>query len=177
MRTLAIAAALAAACGGSGPGDQPDAGAVTLQSGDGQIELEIPAGALPPGANAAIGPGSGNAPPGAVGSSFSLTPEGLTFAKPAKLTVHTSAAGQGFLGIAFRDAQGNWQAVRGVTVDASAGTVSAPITHFSEWALFQDLLLEPDHAAILTGQTLALHIAMLASPQDLAGSGDPIPLP
>ncbi len=156
----------------------PDGGptdAQSAQSSDGKIAIAVPAGGAAAGVTVSIGGSGGHAPPGAVGSSFTLLPEGAFFAQPATLTIKVDAVATeslGTLGVAYRDAQGGWHAIRGAKVDASARTISVPIRHFSEWALFQDLLLEPDHAAVLTGGQQEIDVQMLVPPGALAGEGE-----
>ncbi len=178
----------AAGCGGSGEDDAPppapgqgiatpvgeavDAAVITtigaaggeLESADGMVRLQIPAGAL--AADQVVGVQRiTNLAPGALGEAWRLTPEGVTFATPARLTFHFTPSGIGgsapeLLRIASQDSQGYWALHEDVTLDAEEGTVAVSTRHFSDWSLVTGALLSPRSATIKPGEQLPLTLVV-----------------
>ncbi len=123
----------------------------TIVSVDVRIKVEIPAGAL--SADVAIGvqpitrtlvDGAGDAGKMA----FRLTPHGQVFTKPVKISFqYTDADLTGLnpelLGIAYQDKAGKWKGVGGVEVDKAAKTISTHVNHFSDWSIYEAILLMP----------------------------------
>lgn len=77
-----------------------------------------------------------------VGPSYALGPEGTTFNPPATITMHYDGQNfpqdinEGSLVIGYWDGQTNqWAQLKGSTVDTGNYTVSAPLTHFSTYAI------------------------------------------
>ena len=109
-----------------------------LASSDGVLSLIVPPGALTADTQIGIQPIT-NLAPGAVGTSYRLTPEGQVFATPAQLVfafTDTELAGSvlAVLRIAYQDDKGQWRAPKSVARDASAHSVSVTTMHFSDWS-------------------------------------------
>jgi hypothetical protein len=133
----------------------------SLFSTDSTLELIVPANSLSANTTISIEPITNNAPLG-IGNAYRLKPEGLAFASPATLRLHYSDAmlegtTSDALHAAYQDASGIWQGSSSMSVDNTAKTVSASITHFSDWsfaALWQltasRLLLNPGQSITLT---------------------------
>lgn len=119
-----------------------------VTSSDGAVSLSIPSGAL--ATNTSITTANATSPPPGSGSwspVVDLGPNGTTFASPVvvRLPVDVTKlpAGVPFsaLGI-YTVVNGGWVPVAGSTPDASTGTISAPISHFSVYAV----LISPNTA-------------------------------
>jgi hypothetical protein len=102
--------------------------------------LDVPPGALAADVSISIAPVAGaDAPAGALSGAYDLLPDGTTFAVPASLTMHFTpgaivGAAPDALEIGWV-AGGGWQPTPGSIIDVGAGTVSAPTTHLSRWAI------------------------------------------
>ena len=139
----------------------------SVSSADGSLKLTIPAGALGGPTTLGIQPVT-NTAPGGGGTSFKLTPDGITFAKPVQLTyrysdedlVGTSADA---LGVAFQQADGTWRMLQS-TVDRGAKTVSVNTTHFTAWSMVKGFQLLPKQATVKPGGSVALKAVVCYAP-------------
>lgn len=109
----------------------------------GRLTLDIPAGALKTGTTVTTAASKAKfADSGAVIDQFQLLPEGTVFRKPVMLVVHYDAAwlrgnSPFATGIAFLDEKdGKWYAPINGQVDTVHKTISIPITHFSQWSVY-----------------------------------------
>jgi hypothetical protein len=107
-------------------------------SSDGQLEVTIPAGALP--ANVAITVQAASAPAtGALGTVFDIGPTGTQFATPVTMTFHydsTDLASHAAAELrAATYANGGWQILPGFKEDTTAMTVSGLTTHLSPYGV------------------------------------------
>ncbi len=137
----------------------------TLQSADGKIKLDIPAGALSSTTTVSIQPVSNEAPLG-LGQGYRLLPEGVTFTKPVKITFQyddqlLGNAIEDFLWIVTQAEDGTWNAMLKSVVDTNSKTVSVEATHFSDWMLgkFIELTLAPSAATLLVGKSMDLKVS------------------
>src|SRR5262245_32393522 len=140
--------------GGGGSGKQPPGGGMptmklvgpsggAVASSDGNLAVNIPAGALP--ANVTITTEPAEAPAtGAVGTVYEIGPTGTQFAMPVTLTLHYDTA---MLGGAAESALrvatfagGAWQLLPGAVVDKQAKTVSGVTTHLSPYAIVTEMV-------------------------------------
>lgn len=131
-----------------------------VQSPDGQISIDIPAGAL--SANTAIGiqPITNEAPLGA-GNAFRLTPEGAVFAKLVTITIKYGGDMQpGLSWIATQKTDGTWLGDRNTQTDENAKTLSVKTTHFSDWVTGKliDFRLSPQSATVKVGGQVHLYV-------------------
>ncbi len=131
-----------------------------LRSEDGRLTVNIPAGALDNTVTVGIEPIRNHCPLG-LGTGYRLTPEGVTFAKPVKLTFgydNTMLKGSAaeFLWITTQKADGTWAGDLRSEPDAGTRTVSTETTHFSDWALGKmiDLALKPSSSVVKTGNSV-----------------------
>lgn len=178
--------ALLTACGGSGnddapPPDEPATAAPTpvgeplgiadratigpaggtLESSDGRLRIDIPAGALASEQEVMIQPIT-NLAHGASGPAYRLGPEG-EFAVPVRLTFYFSpedvrGTAAGMLRIASQDDAGFWELHEDATLDADEGTIRIDTRHFSDWSLVSGALLFPASATLKPGDTLPLSV-------------------
>jgi hypothetical protein len=77
------------------------------------------------------------------------------------------------LGVAFQDTDNIWYSMPDYTVDSISHTVSAPITHFSDWTDFERVKLFPQQATLWVNQTLAMELLETADP---GGGNQPQPI-
>jgi len=139
----------------------------SLSSADGRLTITVPEGALSALTTLSIQP-IGNQAPGRVGTGYRLLPEGVVFAKPVQLRfAYTDAETAGShaqaLGVAFQQTDGTWM-WQGGTPDATARTVTATTTHFSDWSLVKGLQLRPPSATVKVGGSVPLRVAYCYAP-------------
>jgi hypothetical protein len=161
---------------GTGGSIGPSGGSVA--SNDGKISLHVPPGALNSTVYVTIQPVADSIPSGK-GSVYTLSPSGLVFSTPATLTfayVDSLLSGMPpqLFGVAYKDQAGHWIGVTGGSIDTAAKTISAPITHFSEWGTYESYRVAPQQAVVLIGGTITMS-AFMTGPR-LASSDSSIPL-
>jgi Tol biopolymer transport system component len=118
-------------------------GTVTLAS---DVTLAIPAGALAAATTITVVPEAAAAGDSRLiaGSTYQFGPDGTTFRAPVTLRLAYDPAllpagvSEQHLHVVTRDAQGGeWTEVPGSTVDVATKTVTAAVTHFSEYGLME----------------------------------------
>ena len=119
----------------------PSGGAVA--SSDGNLAVNIPAGALPADVTITTAPAEAPAT-GAVGTVYEIGPTGTQFAMPVTLTLHydtvmLNGATESALRVATF-AGGAWQLLPGAVVDKQAKTVSGVTTHLSPYAIVTEMV-------------------------------------
>ncbi|HVW27290.1 MAG TPA: hypothetical protein VHC69_18115 [Polyangiaceae bacterium] len=144
----------------------------TVVSGDGQVTLTIPAGALTTATSIGIATIANTAPAG-TGFAYRFTPDGLTFAKPVTLALKPTfgqldGSSIDHVQLAFQDAQGRWQLVP-VTFDKGANTVTATTTHFTDYAYLLDLALSSETDVLFANSSTELHVVKLHTAGGYAG--------
>ncbi|WP_028296957.1 hypothetical protein [Olivibacter sitiensis] len=139
---------------------QVGAGGGRVQSPDGQIILDIPAGAL--GTNTTIGiQAITNEAPLGAGNGYRLTPEDVNFAKPITITMKYGADLQpGLCWIATQKSDGTWLGYRNTITDETAKTLSVQTDHFSDWVTGKliDFRLAPQNALVKTKGQVQLYV-------------------
>ncbi len=131
-----------------------------VQSPDGQITIDIPAGALSANASIGIQPIANEAPLGA-GNGYRLTPEDVNFAKPVTITMKYGADLQpGLCWIATQKSDGTWLGYRNTITDETAKTLSVQTNHFSDWVTGKliDFRLAPQKAIVKTKGQVQLYV-------------------
>lgn len=135
-----------------------------LRSEDGRLTVSVPAGALSSTVTVGVEPISNRAPLG-LGSGYRLTPEGVNFAKPVKLTFsYDNAMLRGtaseFLWITSQKPDGTWEGHLNSELDAATHTVSTETSHFSDWVIGKmiDLALTPSSARVKTGDSVDIMV-------------------
>ncbi|WP_350245378.1 hypothetical protein [Deinococcus sonorensis] len=154
----------------TGTGVQATIGAAggTLTTADGSVRIDIPAGALSGDQTVGLQPITRTAP-GGTGQAYRLSPEGLTFARPVRLTFSytdqdVSGSAPEVLSLGFQDVRGVWQYHRAPTRDVAAKTVSVETTHFSDWSLLEGIQLKPLSAEVEVGGSLDLQLITCLHP-------------
>lgn len=102
----------------------------SIRSEDGRLTLRVPSGALPTPTMLSISPIE-NTAPNAIGSGYTLSPVGLSFAGPAQLLLAYSdddldGTAAGALGLASQNGN-DWLALLGGAVDPVARTLFVPV--------------------------------------------------
>jgi hypothetical protein len=118
----------------------------TLISGDGNLELIVPPGALSKNTTISIQPIT-NLMPNGNGQAYRLKPSGIQFQQPIKIVFHynpeeSEDSAQLLMGIAMQDDKGQWYGLNEFTLDTVTKTISGNINHFSIWATFDQLKLK-----------------------------------
>jgi hypothetical protein len=132
----------------------------SLTSGDGQLRVTIPSGALPAATDVTIEPITALAP-WALGPAYRLGPAGLKFANPVSITFHydesqlVGTAPQ-LLWIVSQDSTGAWPYASSVVLDTTAKVLTVQSTHFSDWSLVPGIQIRPPSAEVDPGQHVAL---------------------
>lgn len=136
----------------------PSGGTVT--SADGTLSISIPAGALSGDTAISVQPIT-NYGPGGLGTAYRLGPSGMRFSVPVTLQfTYSSDSVQvpELLGVAYQDTDNIWYSMPEYTVDTVSHTVTAPITHFSDWIDFERVRIIPRDATLWVNQTLRLNL-------------------
>ena len=126
-----------------------------LQSSEGGLALDVPAGALPSDTTIGIQPVQAT-DDGDLGFAYRLTPEKQTFAKPVTFTFHLNAdqldgSALGAVGAAYQLDDGTWQDVPVSAVDDKAGTVSIQTDHFTKYKVYTAYRISPARKSVLAG--------------------------
>jgi len=135
-----------------------------LESADGAVRIEVPAGALAAEQIMSIQPISNHAH-GKIGSAFRLGPEGVTFALPVRLIFQYTpeqilGTAPQLLRVASQNDNGFWELHEQLQIDAEEGTVSLETTHFSDWSLLSGAQLSPQSATVKPGETVSLSVVV-----------------
>ena len=165
---VAVASCIAlAGCGGDAGGTSTtsptmasatvDAAGGTVATGDGTATAVFPANAFASNTTVTIAPGT-SVPANSrlvSGTAYDFGPSG-NFAQQAQLKLKYSAASlpAGALEsrlVMYTVVAGAWQPVAGSTVDTSAHTVSASVTHFSTYAVLADNQFAGNYSGIYGG--------------------------
>lgn len=138
----------------------PAGGQVSLP--DGSVTVDVPAGALSRATVVAIQPIS-NTSPAKFGRAVRLSPEGVTFARPVRVTFRftardLAATAPATLRVAYRTAQGYWSEPATQRVNVAERTVSVETPHFSDWSVLPGAQITPWSGQVRIGQTLALKV-------------------
>lgn len=139
-----------------------------LLSADGQLEIHFSAGALFSDTKISILPITNPFADNNIGA-YRLEPSGIRFNKLVRLVFHyTGTADESeFKGIASQDQNGLWWQLRKTETDTVAKTISGNIPHFSDWQLFEKLVLKPKKASVKTNATLRLTVYEYSQDEDL----------
>ncbi len=118
-------------------------GGGSITSADGRVELDFPSGSLASGDTITIQNITNNGP-GGMGDAYRFLPEGLKFVNPITIKFNYADSDVNgtipqLLDIGYQDSTGVWNVVSNSSVDTTAKTLSATITHFSDWYYFPDL--------------------------------------
>jgi hypothetical protein len=118
---------------------------------------EVPAGALASPLTLSIQTITNEAP-GGTGVAYRLGPEATTFTTPVKLTFTPTAADLAgseapALAIAYQDSALRWNALKSITRDDAAKTLSVQTAHFSDWSVVQGWQLKPGALLLKGGET------------------------
>ncbi|WP_052351882.1 hypothetical protein [Deinococcus pimensis] len=153
----------------------------SLSTPDGKVRLDIPAGALSADQTVSVQEISNTAPAGA-GRAYRLTPEGLTFAKPVRLTFgysdeDTVGSAPQALSVGYQDHAGVWRMYREPTRDLTARTISVETNHFSDWSKLQGMQLQPLQAEVRVGQSVNLAVVSCTDDSDLDPDELTVPMP
>lgn len=134
----------------------------SLNSFDGKLMLNIPAGALAANTVISMQPIT-NFAHGKIGSAYRLMPDGQTFAQPVTLTfayADTDLEGTSavFLGVAFQTATGFWKWLGTATNNPAAKTVSVNSSHFTDFSAVRGLQIRPHKKTVKPNATVGLQV-------------------
>lgn len=135
-------------------------GGGTITSSDGTVSVTIPAGTLAGDTTISVQAITNNAP-GGLGTAYRLGPSGMHFSSPVTLRfIYPTDSVQvpELLGVAFQDTDNIWYAMPDYTVDSTTHTVSAPVTHFSDWVDFERVRIIPRQGTLWVNQTLLVEL-------------------
>ncbi|RIV25267.1 hypothetical protein DYU11_08140 [Fibrisoma montanum] len=154
----------------------------TIRSADERIRVDIPAGALTANQTISVQALDKNHCPGGTGTAFQLLPHGLTFAKPATITMHyeeqdLEGTAPELLRIAYQNGEKKWQSPVTASLDTTAKLMAVRTTHFSDWAILKSASLDPVMEAIDPGASVDLRVRYNSLALQEEGEFDPIPRP
>lgn len=139
----------------------------TVQSADQSVTLTIPAGALNATTAVGIEPIT-NTNIAGMGTAYRLTPHGQSFSKPVSITFSWAAHADSVgllqtLGLAYQQQDGIWKFVGAHGFDATQKTVTFKTTHFSDWALMNEVSLYPYRADLDPGEKKSITAALFVA--------------
>lgn len=145
-------------------------GGGTVISSDGIMELIFPSDALKSNTNISVQPITNNSP-GGVGNGYRFGPSGIKFNKPVTLKYHyndktINGTLPQFMGIAFQDSDRGWYSLRSFTYDTINKTISAKANHFSDYATFADLILDPRTENVKINESKIFRVMVLDDPSN-----------
>ncbi|WP_109700451.1 hypothetical protein [Chitinophaga deserti] len=131
-----------------------------LQSTDGQVRIQVPAGAVAGDQNFSIQAVSNTLRPDRPLVAYRLLPENVTFTKPVNVTIAyepsaLTAGSEEMLMLAWQTADGTWRPLP-TSLNKTAHTVTAPVTHFCDLAFYEQFELFAAKTEIRAGQEVAL---------------------
>lgn len=131
----------------------------TLATGDGQLTVVVPAGAVPDGTMLSATPIS-NTVPGGFGAAYRLSkPPGVEFAQPVTVKLRYELSdlegrSASTFQIARQVADGRWEALP-TTLDLPTRTLTVTTRTFSDWAKYSGYQLLPLTSVVKTGHSVA----------------------
>ena len=139
-----------------------------VKSQDGQLEIEIPAGALSQPTDISIQPVKNTAVSG-IGFSYRLTPHGKVFQKKVTIRFHYLKQARRLsskqpLEIAWQNEKGIWTCTGGTTNDTLHNTISVQTDHFSDWALIAAMELTPVIKTVGLSESVPLKAVLYVHP-------------
>jgi hypothetical protein len=141
---------------------QIDVAGGTIFSDDGRTELIIPPGALSDPITISIQTINSTLPLSLAGA-YRLEPNGLQFEQPVTIRIHytdeqVANSSPEILFIGYQDPSDVWRALKDSHVDMDSKTISASISHFSDWTVFEEYSLSASSNAVSPGETSNLHV-------------------
>ena len=138
----------------------PEGGAVGTP--DDEVTVSIPAGALTDATDIGIQPITSEVP-GGLGNAYRLTPDGLKFSQPVKLTFSYSGVDLGgtpaaALGVATQTAANTWALLADAVIDEDAETVAVTTTHFTDFSLLEGFQIRPPSTMVHVGNKAVLNV-------------------
>lgn len=133
-----------------------------IASGDGKLNITVPAGAVTGNTTFSVEPVT-NTLPGSPGIAYRLKPEGIKFAKPLTLQFNYLASDLDStdaeaLFMAYQSNDGIWRMVTNTQLNKQAQTLTVQSDHFSTWAPFAMFWLTSQHAQVQPGKSTTLAI-------------------
>jgi hypothetical protein len=145
-----------------------------LDAPDYGLAVVVPPGAFDREHNVGLQPIENHAP-GARGSAWRITPEGVVASKPITLEWRPTAAernGAKHFRIATQGADGIWRSASATQDDE--GIVRTTTTHFSDWSLVAGAQLRPGQAEVEVGGTREFSVVICGSGQGPAQPGEQV---
>ncbi len=152
------------------------AGGGSITSGDGRMQLNIPAGALTTNTVITIQPIS-NECPGGIGVAYDMQPNGTKFTKPATLVFHYTdeeldSTDPYFLYVAYQDSLYEWLSDFVYRdVDTLAKTVTLNINHFTGRSMGSIAMIVSFPSEVHSGETSLLRAVDYTGPSASSGGG------
>lgn len=130
-----------------------------LASADGSVKIKVPAGAVAGDKTFSIQPVDNMLRPGKPDNrAFRLLPEDAAFAKPVMVTFKyapedITAGAEDVLRLAYQTVDGHWKSVP-AALDKTRKTLSADVSHFCDFAFYEQFELFSDKDMALPGETV-----------------------
>jgi hypothetical protein len=149
-----------------------DGGAV--KSADGRVELIFPDGALSGKTTISIQP-INNFAAGGVGKGYEFEPSGTTFQKPVQIIFHyrkeeLDGTEAKFKNIATQHKNGKWYKLKDTKVDTLNNIITSSIRHFSSYATFDEIKINPAQARVKVGRRLDMLVTYNFMPEEDDGN-------
>ncbi|SDH40566.1 hypothetical protein SAMN04487996_1366 [Dyadobacter soli] len=151
-----------------------------IASPDNRVSVVIPSGALSADQTFSVQGVSNHCPSGS-GQAFRLLPHGVNFTKPAIVTFRydekdLKGTAPALMRIAYQNEKGVWMSPAIKSLDTTARTLSIETMHFSDWAMFRTLQIDPATVFLNPGENVRLTTTYIAE-TPVAFGGMPVVLP
>ena len=130
-----------------------------VKSADGKFEVIFPADAVDTETFVSMRPIHNQLTEDDDGS-YQLEPSGIIFKKPVQLVFHYADGNEAadLKSVAWQDDKGQWHRLRSTVTDTIQKTITASTIHFSRWAKFSRLYIDPSSTSVKVNKTVRLMI-------------------
>ncbi|TLV03202.1 hypothetical protein [Dyadobacter luticola] len=132
----------------------------TIEIPESRMVFKFPAGVISKETPITIQPVENTTPLG-MGTSLEITPKDVKLTGNAQVTWNytdedLNGTNTDVLGAAFQDEKGVWQGSKDITVDKTAKTVTAPVSHLAHWSFYAQFSLISDKDRLAPGDNCEL---------------------
>ncbi|MFT3677620.1 MAG: hypothetical protein QM781_17145 [Chitinophagaceae bacterium] len=151
----------------------------TVVAEDGQLTVEIPAGALDHDVEVGIQLIS-NTNPAVFGSSYRITPHGSSFLKPVILSFRYQDEFEDKVDpsslFVSTHRKGKWLAMGGRQIDTTSKRINFSVTHFSDWCMISSMKITPRLSYLGSGESTQLAVVHMGIDPAKLDKGDTLPV-
>ena len=131
----------------------------SLRSADGMLEVTFPPGAVDSEIVVGIQPIHNQLTADDDGA-YQLEPSGITFKRPVQLVFHYTDGNENadLKSIGWQDDKGQWYKLKKIVTDTLKQTITASASHFSRWAKFSQIYIDPQSTSVRVNKTVFIYV-------------------